>query len=116
MDRDELLEKCDLLSLEMMDLYRKLQKDEVWRVLGRQPLRSTTGIGSNVEEAQGAESRPDFIHKMSIAYKEARESGYWIRLMKKDPALKNTDASKVASRQVELIKIITAIIKSSKAE
>jgi four helix bundle protein len=51
-------------------------------VIGRQYLRSATSIGANVEEAQAAESRPDFIHKMGIAQKEARESLYWLRLLR----------------------------------
>jgi four helix bundle protein len=50
-------------------------------VLGRQYLRAATSIGANVEEAQSGESRADFIHKMGIAQKEARESLYWLRLI-----------------------------------
>ena len=114
MNRDELLEKCDVFSTEMMDLYRKLLKDEVWRVLGRQPLRSGTAVGSNIEEAQGAQSKKDFINKMSIAYKEIRETGYWIRMMKKDKFLKGVDTKKVDDEQQQLRKIIASIVKSSK--
>jgi four helix bundle protein len=70
-------------SLRAIKLYRFLQegKDGVGWVLGKQYLRAVTSIGANIEEAQSAETRADFVHKYGIAQKEAKECVYWLRLM-----------------------------------
>ena len=70
-------------ALRAIQLYRHLlrKRDGVGAVLGKQYLRSATSIGANLIEAQAGESRRDFIHKCSIAQKEARESKYWLQLM-----------------------------------
>ena len=70
-------------SLRAIKLYQALQagKDGAGWVLGKQYLRAARSIGANVEEAQSAESRSDFIHKYGIAQKEAKESHYWLRLL-----------------------------------
>ena len=103
-------------SLRAIKLYRALQegRDGAGWVLGKQYLRAATSIGANVEEAQSAESRPDFVHKYGIAQKEARESVYWLRLLAESgivplprlrPLMKETD---------ELFAVITGIILSTK--
>jgi len=74
-------ERCFEFSLLIIELYKYLQYKKEY-ILSKQLLRSGTSIGANVEEAQAAQSRKDFISKMSIASKEARESKYWIRLLK----------------------------------
>jgi four helix bundle protein len=70
-------------ALRAIKLYRFLQrqKDGVAWLLGKQYLRAATSIGANIEEAQAGESRWDFIHKLGIAQKEARESLYWLHLL-----------------------------------
>jgi four helix bundle protein len=76
-------------SLLLIDYLQKPGKEKTL-LNPNQLLRSGTGIGANIREAQGAESRKDFVHKMKIAYKEAEESEYWILLFKKsdpDPIL-----------------------------
>jgi len=76
-------------SLLLIDYLQKPGKEKTL-LNPNQLLRSGTGIGANIREAQGAESRKDFVHKMKIAYKEAEESDYWILLFKKsdpDPIL-----------------------------
>ena len=70
-------------ALQVIQLYRELQQDEVGKVIGKQFVRSGTSIGANVQEAQGAQSKADFIAKMSIAHKEALESAYWLRVFEK---------------------------------
>ena len=70
-------------ALQAIDLYRELRQDQVGGVLGKQFLRSGTAIGANVQEAQGAQSKADFIAKMSIAHKEALETAYWLKLFAK---------------------------------
>ncbi len=69
----DIVERSITYSLRIIRLYRELEKDSVGRVLGKQLLRSGTSIGANVHEAQGAQSKADFIAKMSIAHKEAYE-------------------------------------------
>ena len=72
-------------------------------------MRSATSIGANIEESQGAQSRKDFISKLSIAYKEARESHYWLRLMA-DTKLIDLDTKDIYLKKVEeLLKIIGSI-------
>jgi four helix bundle protein len=65
-------------SIRIAKLYREIGRDSVNRVLGTQLLRSRTSVGANMEEAQAAQSKPDFVSKTSIALKEARESHYWL--------------------------------------
>lgn len=70
-----------------MKLFRHLRDSKVERELCSQLLKSGTSIGANIEEAIGASSRKDFIAKLAIAYREARESNYWLRLLKEDGLL-----------------------------
>jgi four helix bundle protein len=73
-------QKSFAFALVTIDLYKRLQADREY-VISKQLLRSGTSVGANVEEATAAESRRDFIHKMTLASKEARESMYWLRLL-----------------------------------
>lgn len=77
----DILERSVAYSLRIIRLYRELAKDDVGRILGRQLLRSATSVGANIHEAQGGQSKADFIAKLSIACKEAHESAYWLRLI-----------------------------------
>jgi four helix bundle protein len=81
-DNPNIAERSFTYALQVVKLYRELQRDEVGRVLRKQFLRSSTSIGANVHEAQGGQSKADFIAKMYIAYKEARETSYWLRLIR----------------------------------
>ncbi len=83
-------------------------------VLLRQLLRSGTSIGANVEEAQSGQSRADFISKMAIALKEARETNYWLRLMKATEIVSEEQVSNLLDESEELKKILGAIIVSTK--
>ncbi|MFQ6614921.1 MAG: four helix bundle protein [Fidelibacterota bacterium] len=69
-------------SLKIVNLYKHLRYDQKEYVLSKQILRSGTSIGANIEEAYAAQSKKDFISKMNIALKEARETYYWLRLLK----------------------------------
>ena len=77
-----------------------------------QVLRAGTGIGSNVEEALAAVSRPDFVAKMGIASKEARESYYWLRLLRDAGVLPNRKIEPLVQECLELVRLLTAIIKT----
>ncbi len=79
-----------------------------------QLLRSGTSVGANVEEAGSAESRKDFIHKYSIACKEARESHYWLRLLTASELIPKDRLEPLIAESNELIAILTTIIKKSR--
>ena len=83
-------------------------------VLSKQFLRAGTSIGANVSEAQAAQSRNDFISKMSIASKEARETAYWIRLLKRSGYLDGYSKLEVLESEIlSIVKIITSIVKTT---
>jgi four helix bundle protein len=67
--------------MQVVKLVNRLPRTTVGAEIGRQAVRSATSIGSNTEEADAAESKRDFVHKMSIAHKEARETRYWLRII-----------------------------------
>ena len=108
-----LLEKSYAFALSIVDLCFSLQDNEREYILSKQLLRSGTSIGALSEESQQAESRADFIHKLSIANKEAHESHYWLRLIR-DSKKFQVDVSKYLLDCEELKKLLVAIIKSSK--
>ncbi|MCI0498343.1 MAG: four helix bundle protein [Planctomycetales bacterium] len=80
--------------------------------LSSQLLRSGTSIGANVEEALAGHSRKDFLHKMNIARKEARETNYWLRLLLDSDILSESQADSIFSESEELVKILTSIVKT----
>jgi len=81
MDKNVVLDKAFNFAIRVVNLYKFLCKDKKEYTLSKQLLRSGTSIGANVNEAQAGQSKNDFIAKMAIASKEARESKYWIRLL-----------------------------------
>ena len=103
-------------ALRAITLFRFLQKqkDGAARVLARQYLRSATSVGANLVEAQSGESRRDFIHKCSIAQKEARESHYWLTLMLRSELVPATRLSGLLDETNQIIAILTAIIVNAK--
>ncbi|WP_394816620.1 four helix bundle protein [Streptomyces lancefieldiae] len=78
-------------------------------------LRSGTCVGAIVREAEHAESKPDFKHKMSIAQKEINESIYWLELMKETDYLTNDKFNRMNNDATEILKLITSIIKTAKS-
>jgi four helix bundle protein len=101
-------------ALRVVRLCRFLEKEKKEYVLSRQLLRSGTAIGALVREAQQAESRADFIHKLSIALKEANETDYWIELLLQSQLIEKKGYDSIKPDIVELLKLLTSIIKSSK--
>lgn len=98
-------------SLEIIKLYKKLVEEKEF-VISKQLLRSVTGIGANIEEANAGYSKKDFTAKMSIASKEARETRYWLRLLKHSE-LTAINVNSYLNDVDELVKILTAIVKTS---
>ncbi|HRH43380.1 MAG TPA: four helix bundle protein [Pyrinomonadaceae bacterium] len=103
-------------ALRIIKLCQVLNKQYVMEtnVLAKQLLRSGTSIGANVEEAQAGQSRSDFVHKMAIALKEARETNYWLRLLEASEILPKEKLTELLKESDEIKKIIGAIIVSSK--
>jgi len=85
------------------------------RTLARQLLRAGTSIGANVEEAQGSQSRADFVSKCSIACKEAREAHYWLRLLVASGIMPEDNMASLLKECDELIAILTAVVKKTKS-
>jgi len=99
------------LALRIVELY-KLLVDQREFVIARQLLRSGTSIGANVEEASAAQSRRDFLSKMSIASKEARETVYWLKLLTHS-RLVALDIGPYMTEAEEVMRILTAIVKTT---
>lgn len=104
-------QKSFAFALRIIELYRQLQFQNEF-VLSKQFLRSGTSIGANVEEATAAQSRKDFLSKTSIASKEARETKYWLRLLN-ESKITSTNVLKELNEIDEIIKILTAIVKTT---
>ena len=98
-------------SLKIINLYKKLQEEKEF-IISRQILRSGTSIGANIEEALAGQSKKDFIAKMSISSKEARETKYWLRLLKESDLTK-INVDDLINDIHELIRILTSIVKTS---
>ncbi len=98
-------------ALQIVKLCIQLRDSRHYEISG-QLLRSGTSIGANVEEALGGQSRKDFFAKMSIASKEARETNYWLRLIKDAGLFDKQQIQKLISDSEELVKILTSIVKT----
>jgi len=109
-----ILNKSYQFAIEIIELYKKLKFDNKEFILSSQLLRSGTSIGANMEEANGAQSRKDFFAKISIAYKEARETHYWLRLLRDTNLVDKKVAEELIIKTEELLKIIGSIQKSVK--
>ncbi len=110
MKNDNVLQrKSFAFSIRIINAYKYLRTQKTEFVLSKQMLRSGTSIGANIEEAIGGQSKADFISKLSIAYKEARETIYWIRLLKETDYLCIREADSLLKDINELCKIIGKI-------
>ena len=113
-DKDNVvLNKSFDFALEIIELYKILKSKNEF-VISKQLLRSGTSIGANIEEATAAQTKKDFTTKMSIASKEARETRYWLRLLNKSKLVKY-DYKNYLNKIDELIRIITAIVKTAQS-
>ncbi|MEQ8624706.1 MAG: four helix bundle protein [Vicingaceae bacterium] len=111
-----LKEKSYAFALKIARIVTQIQLEKKEYVLSKQLLRAGTSIGANVEEAIGGQSNKDFLHKISIAYKEARESHYWLRLLIDLEKVNNKVGKELLIDAEELLKIITAIQRTLKAK
>ena len=114
MMENTICEKSFRFAVRIVKLCQYLKSGKCEYTLLKQLLRSGTSIGANVAEAQQAQSRPDFISKLSIALKETAETHYWLRLLGAIECLTESEVNSILADCEELQKLLTAIIKSSK--
>jgi four helix bundle protein len=96
-------------AIRIVNAYKYLKSEKLEFVLSKQMLRSGTSIGANIEEAIGGQSTADFLSKLSIAYKEARETCYWLNLLKATEYLADEMANSLLNDATEICKIIGKI-------
>ncbi len=113
-DSNIIKEKTMAFAIRIANLYKFLCTDKKEFVLSKQILRSGTSIGANVREAEHAQSRTDFIHKMSIALKEANETEYWLELLYKADYINIEQFNSINSDSIEINKILISIIRTTK--
>lgn len=109
-----LVDKSFTFAVRIVNLYKYLSNDKKEFILSKQLLRSGTSIGANINESQDAQSTNDFIAKLSIALKEARESKYWIELLKETNYLSTKESDNILEDVIEVIKLLVSIIKKTK--
>lgn len=114
MDKDNpVKDKSYHFALNIIKAARRLSQVDREFDLSRQLLRSGTSIGANIHEATAAQSKNDFTAKMAIASKEARESHYWLRLLKDSELLAKDTAEDLINGCEELMRLLTSIVKTS---
>lgn len=106
-------EKSYLFSIRIINLYKHLIKTHKEYNLSGQVLRSGTSIGANVEESIGGSSRKDFTSKIQISYREARETNYWLRLLRDTQFIEDKLTNSLINDCDELIKILSSIRKTT---
>ena len=109
-----LKDKSYQFALRTIKLYKFIVAEKKEYVLSKQILRSGTSIGANIEEANQAQSKADFIHKLSISQKEAFETDYWLKLLRDSEYLTEAQANSLLNDCQELRKLLTASIKTAK--
>ena len=105
--------KSYAFAIRVVKMFQHLSAEKKEFILSKQVLRSGTSIGANVQEATGGESTADFIHKLSIARKEARETSYWLRLLHDTGYLEIKQFESIHADCQELTKILNSIILTS---
>ena len=106
--------KSFAFAIKIVKLYQYLCESKKEFVLSKQLLRSGTSVGALIREAEHAESRNDFKHKLAIAQKEINESIYWLELLRETNYLSDKDFLEINKEAVEIVKLLTSIIKTAK--
>ncbi len=112
----DIRERSFQYALRAIKLYQFLQKgrDGAGWTLGKQYLRAACSVGANIEEAQASESRADFVHKLGIAQKEARESLYWLRLLSESEIVPKAKLRPLIHETEQLVSVLTSIVVNTK--
>ena len=111
--RNIVKEKSFTFAIEIVSIYKILIERKEF-VLSKQLLRSGTSIGANIREAEHAQSKADFIHKLSISLKEANETEYWLDLLYETKYLNEIEFQNIKPKIIEILKLLTSIINTSK--
>ncbi|ACH37373.1 protein of unknown function TIGR02436 [Citrifermentans bemidjiense Bem] len=113
METNAVKDKSFAFALRIIKLYQYLCERKEF-VISKQLLRSGTAVGALVREAEQAESRADFIHKLAIALKEANETEYWLELLHQSNYLEDKNYQSISSDSKCLLRLLTSIIKTTK--
>lgn len=113
-DTPNIQERSFGFAVRIIKLVRSMERDTASWVVARQIARSGTSIGANIEEAQGAHSKADLIHKMNISRREARETHYWLRLLAETGLLPRRRLKELIQESEEIVRIPAAIVKTSR--
>lgn len=106
----DILARSKAFALRVIGLVRTLPREPAAEHLGKQLLRSATSVGADLHEADMAESRRDFCHKVNIAQKEAAEAAYWISLLRETGLLRGAKGNEVETEAVEIRKVCRQIV------
>jgi len=109
-------EKSFAFAIRVIKLYKYIVRSQKEFVMSKQMLRSGTAVGALIREAKHGESKADFIHKMSIALKEANETVYWLELLSATDYITQDEFTSIHQDAVELVKMLASIVKSSKTK
>ncbi|HHY57502.1 MAG TPA: four helix bundle protein [Chloroflexi bacterium] len=115
LQKNVVAEKSKQFAVRIIRFYKYLCSEQKEFVLSKQILRSGTSIGANVRESRNAQSKADFISKMSIALKEADETAYWLELLKESETIDQKQFKSLYDDVEELIRLLTTIIKTAKS-
>ena len=114
MNENVIKTKTFAFAIRIVKLYQYLCNEKKEFTLSKQLLRSGTSVGAMVREAEYAETTKDFLHKLAIAQKEINETLYWLALLKETEYLESQHFESINTDAVEIIKILTSIIRSTK--
>ena len=115
--KENVIKKKSLeFAIRILYLYKYLSETKKEYVVSKQLMKSGTSVGAQVREAEHAESKKDFIHKLSIAQKEANETLYWLELLKETGYISDLQFSSIFQEAKEVISIITSIIRTMKSK
>lgn len=114
MDKNNIVfEKSKAFAIRIVKLYRYLNENKEY-VISKQILRSGTSVGANIAEGNYAQSRADFVSKMSIALKEAGETEYWLELLRDTRYITERQFTSIHNDCSELIKLLITIVRTAK--
>lgn len=116
MKGDDIAERLLTFAVRVIKLTSAMPKSVAAKHISLQLLRCGTSAGANYEEGRGAESRNDFIHKLGVSWKEARESNYWLRLVHQAELIKPVLVTKLITESEELSRILSASLKTAKKQ
>ncbi len=110
----DIQERTFRFGLRVIDLVNRMPQTMAGNTLARQLIRAGTSVGANMQEADGAETKKDFIHKVSIAYKEARESRHWLAMIRASILKNDNEVAALWQESDELVRILFTILTNAR--